>query len=139
MCISCASEYVDWNNKNLGIIYNAPIWQKILFMASNILFFLNGQPSLILIGAISSIFHGYQCINNDRITILLLWFDTIVTTTIATIHIAINHDKISLLWLLCWTPTILLYYFGTSKQGASIYMTMHSLWHILAGILLLLI
>ena len=135
MCIYCTNEYIEWNNKNIGKISTAPMYCKILFMASNI-FFLSSQPLLFLIFITSSIFHGYQCFYNDTVTIKLLWLDTILTTITALIYTIIKYTSIGIFCLLLWIPAIICYYYGTSKQGYVRYMILHSFWHIIAGLLL---
>ena len=78
------------------------------FVASNVLFFCGG-PSLAGIGAVSVIFHGYQCIQDDRYTCWLMWLDTVATTLAAIVFVLRSAHNVTVLWCLLWVPTVLLY------------------------------
>ena len=136
MCIHCVNSYVRWNEENIGRVSTAPLLARMAFVASNVLFFCGG-PSLAGIGAVSVIFHGYQCIQDDRYTCWLMWLDTVATTLAAIVFVLRSAHNVTVLWCLLWVPTVLLYAMGSGKLGQSRYMTMHGAWHLCAGGLLL--
>ncbi|MBT97090.1 MAG: hypothetical protein CL902_00485 [Dehalococcoidia bacterium] len=127
---------MQWNNENIGKIADASPLSRALFLASNLVFFC-GCSWLSGIGCVSVMFHGYQCMHDDRVTLLLMWTDTILTTVAAFVFVATHATHVTILWALLWIPVVVLYATGSGKRGSSNYMITHSLWHLGAGALLL--
>lgn len=134
--MACGASYVEWNNKNIGKIANASPLGRALFLASNLVFFC-GCNWLFCIGCVSVIFHGYQCMRDDRVTLMLMWTDTILTTVAALVFVATHMTHVTIMWALLWIPVVALYVTGSGKRGSCNYMITHSLWHVGAGALLL--
>ena len=119
---------------------------KVLFIISNFIYFVPiilydiNEITVIslVIGLISIIFHTCQCMNHTSLkTKVMVYFDIIFSVSLFSYILYKMHKELPLWWYLLLIISIIIFLFGSSKYGSHIYVLLHSIWHILTGILLI--
>ena len=140
------SSIIEWNNKNIGCVDGTFFSYRGLFLMTNLIYFLplllyfNISTVLIAImGVISFIFHGHQCIMNvnRKCTVKLMWADVILTSSLGLVLFYQNIKNVNIYCYIVMILALIFYFYGTNKLGQKLYMVCHGLWHILTGGLLL--
>jgi len=148
--IKIIENLIKWNNDNLGNVDNSNDYYKLLFILSNIVYFIPilyygiiNQYTIVLaiMGLFSIIFHLHQCCNNvsRNNTCSLMWIDVFVSCILG-IYLWINKfSSLTIYWYITFLIALAFYICGTNKLHPHLYMLYHGLWHILTGILFVII
>ena len=137
---------IDYNNNNVIDVANTKLFHKIIFLFTNIIYFIPviiyginiPTCSIFLIGIISSIFHYQQCKNNcchHKIK-QMLWCDIIVVCVIGLIFWVSFIRFTNIYWYLISIISFGFFLIPTDVSK-NLYMAAHGMWHLLTGCLFL--
>ncbi len=139
------NEIKEWF-ENIGDTSTCSNKTKIIFLLSNIIYFI---PILIygvnvltititMIGLISLLFHSCQCHNvKSKASIRTFYLDVFICPLLVLLIIIKYNKIIPSWWYLGLLISLVFFTSGTNDRGPIGYVILHSLWHIMTGLLLL--
>ena len=139
------NEIKEWF-ENIGDTSTCTKRTKSLFIFTNIIYFL---PILLygvniltiiitMIGLISLLFHSCQCHNvKSKASIRTFYLDVFICPLLVLLIIIKYNKIIPSWWYLGLLISLGFFASGTNERGPTGYVILHSLWHIMTGLLLL--
>ena len=91
-----------------------------------------------MIGIISLLFHSCQCHNvKSKASLRTFYIDVFICPLLMLIIIIKYNKAIPSWWYLGLLISLIVFTLGTNDRGPYGYMVLHSLWHIMTGLLML--
>lgn len=129
--------------ENYDSLVELPTTQKILFMLTNITYFIpivffgiNIISIIIAImGAVSTCFHGCQCCLNcpHKVTRTLLWCDILFVIPASLIIIYLCYNLLPTSWYIVWIFVVPIFIIAVPSLGKKMYALLHGIWHVLSA------
>tara|TARA_Y100001970_G_C13872450_1_gene669718 strand:- start:87 stop:599 length:513 start_codon:yes stop_codon:yes gene_type:complete len=129
--------------ENYDSLVELPKLQKILFMMTNITYFIpivffgiNIISIIIAImGTVSTSFHGCQCCLKcpHKVTRTLLWCDILFVIPASFIIIYLCYHLLPASWYIVWIFVVPIFMIAVPSLGKTMYAILHGIWHVLSA------
>ena len=129
--------------ENYDSLVELPKLQKILFMMTNITYFIpivffgiNIISIIIAImGTVSTSFHGCQCCLKcpHKVTRTLLWCDILFVIPASFIIIYLCYHLLPASWYFVWIFVVPIFMIAVPSLGKTMYALLHGIWHVLSA------